>query len=121
MLLSSGRSQCWLGRLLVGSAVAEHGPQRVDASSCQGDERLLVGLAFAAFAVVERARCRTVLQAGQRGEVAGPHQPPVETSRSVVVAADAAGDAWRWCEACDAGEPVGGLERVQVSAGVREE
>jgi IS30 family transposase len=57
MLLSSGWSKQRLGRFLVGGAVAEHRPYRVDASSGEGDEGLLVGLAFGAFAFVERP-CR---------------------------------------------------------------
>src|SRR5690348_13810151 len=48
MFLSSGRSQCWLGRFLVDGAVAKHRPEGGDASPCEGDERLLVGFAFGA-------------------------------------------------------------------------
>jgi IS30 family transposase len=51
--LSSGRSQCWRGWLLVGGAVAEHRPDRGDAPSGEGDEGLLVTLALGAFALVE--------------------------------------------------------------------
>src|SRR6266481_5674075 len=93
MLLSSGRSQGWPGWLLVGGAVAEHGPQRVDAPPGEGDEGLLMRLALGSFTFVERSRRGTVLQAGQRGEVAGPHQPAVEAFGSVMVAADPAGVA----------------------------
>ena len=55
MLLSSRWGQCWSGRFLVGGAVSEHGPQRADAPSGEGDEGLLVGLAFGPFAFVERS------------------------------------------------------------------
>src|SRR4029077_11441848 len=111
MLLSSGRSQCWLGRFLVDGAVAKHRPEGGDASPCEGDERLLVVLAFGAFAVIERWRRGTVLQARERGEVAGPHQPPIEPSRAVVVAADPAGVTWCRGETGAAGQPIDGLER----------
>lgn len=49
MLLSSGRSECRREGLLVKGAVAQHGPQRVDAPSREGDEGLLMTLAFSAF------------------------------------------------------------------------
>ena len=44
MLLSSGRSQRWSGRFLVGGAVAEHRPEGGAPSSGEGDECLLVVL-----------------------------------------------------------------------------
>jgi hypothetical protein len=54
-LLSSGRGQCWPGRFLVCGAVAKHRPERGDPSPGEGDECLLVVLAFGALAVIERA------------------------------------------------------------------
>jgi len=44
MLLSSGRSQRWSRRFLVGGAVAEHRPEGGDPSSGEGDECSLVVL-----------------------------------------------------------------------------
>jgi IS30 family transposase len=38
--------------VVVGGAVAEHGPQDVEAAAGEGDERLLVGLALGSFAFV---------------------------------------------------------------------
>jgi hypothetical protein len=64
MLLSSRWGERGRNRFVVGGAVAEHRPQRGDPSSGEGDECLLVVLAFGAFAVIERAGRRTVLQAG---------------------------------------------------------
>ena len=56
MLLSSpGACQRRRERLLVDVAVAEHDPQRADPSPCEGDEGLLVGLAFGSFAFIERS------------------------------------------------------------------
>jgi len=68
-------------------------------------------LPSAHLAVIERSRRGTVLQARERGEVAGPHQPPIEPSRAVVVAADPAGVTWCRGETGDAGQPIDGLER----------
>jgi Helix-turn-helix domain len=54
MLLSSCMSEVRRLGFAVGGAVSEHGPQDVQAAPGEGDEGLLVGFAFAAFAVVER-------------------------------------------------------------------
>jgi IS30 family transposase len=52
MLLSSSCSGCRRWRFLVDGAVTEHRPDRGDAASGEGDEGLLVGLAFGALQVV---------------------------------------------------------------------
>jgi len=53
MLLSSGWGERGGEGFAVGGVVSEHGPEDVDASPGEGDEGLLVGFAFGAFAVVE--------------------------------------------------------------------
>lgn len=52
MFLSSSLSPDSWHWFLVDGVVAEHGPEDVDAASGEGDERLFVGLSFAAFPVV---------------------------------------------------------------------
>ena len=54
MLLSSSERHYDTG-FEVRFVVAEHGPEDVDAASCEGDQRLFVGFAFCSFPVVEGA------------------------------------------------------------------
>jgi hypothetical protein len=51
---------------VVGRAGAQDGVQDVDASAGQGDDGLVVGLAFAAFAVVVGAADRVALKSAER-------------------------------------------------------
>ena len=89
MFLSSRLSGDAWHWFLIDGVVAEHGPEDVDASPGEGDERLFVGLSLAALPVVVDPRGRAVLQAGEGGEVTGPEEPAVEATRPVQIPADA--------------------------------
>ena len=121
MLLSSNERPCGGDGFLVGGVVAEHGPDDVDPAASERDESLLVRFPFASFPVVERSRCRAVLQTGQRGEIAGAEQSAIEAAGPVEVATDPAGVPWDRRQAGDTREPINGVEAVQVAADVREE
>lgn len=116
MLLARNRD-----RGVIRRSVSEHGPDDVDAAACEGDEGLLVGLPFGALALVERAGHGACAGGDERGLEAGVQQSAVVSAWSVVVAGDLPGVTWDGCEAGEAGEPVGGLERGEVSAGCGEE
>ena len=78
-------------------------------------------LPFASFPVVEGSGGGAVLEAGQGGEIAGAQEPSVEPAWPVEVAADPAGVVGHRCQPGDSGEPVDGVETVQVAADVGEE
>lgn len=120
MPLSSSRDAADGGWFSVNGVAAEHGPEDVDAASGEGDERLFVGLALAAFPVVVGSGCGTVFQAGEGCEVTGSEESAVEPAWPLQVTADPSGIAWDRGKAGDAGEPVDGVEAVQVAADVRE-
>lgn len=105
----------------VGGAVAEHGPQDVKAAPGHGEHGLDVGLAFTAFAVEVGAGGGAAFQGRESGEVEHAQKPAVVAAGAVVVASDPARVSGCGGEPGDAGEPVGGLEDGEVSAGREEE
>lgn len=96
MVLLSGDGECLFG-FDVGGVFAEHDPNDVDASACEGEECLLVCFTFGAFAVIERSGGGPGFQARSRSQVAGSQQSAVEASGAVQVAADSPGVARHRC------------------------
>ena len=78
------------GRVLVEGSVAEHGEEDVAAASGEGDEGLVVALAFGAFAVVVGPR-RRVVQGGEGGEEQGAFEFLVARAGWVLAADGGAG------------------------------
>lgn len=76
--------------MLVGGAVAEHGPEDVEAASSEGQDGLFVVFAFAAFALVIGAALGAVACCGLGCEVESVEEPSIVAFGPVVVAADAA-------------------------------
>lgn len=98
-------------------AVSQHCPKHIDASACQGQDRLFVALALSAFPVVERLRHRTPPGGSLRGEVAGAQQSAVVAFRSMMIAADAARVPRCRCQAGDSGQPVRAVELSDPAPG----
>lgn len=71
----------------IGSAIAEHCPEHIEAPPGPGKHRLDMGLSLEPFPVVIATRSCAGLQRGERGEVGDPEEPAVVTSGPVVIAA----------------------------------
>lgn len=107
----------WLGR--EGAAVAYEGPEGVEAAPGEGEDGLLVGLALAPRAFVERPGDGAAAGGGLGGEVEDPQEATVVAVGPAHVAADASGVPGNRCQAGDSGQTAGAAEGVHVAARCR--
>ena len=76
----------WLGCPLA--LVADEGPQNIEATAGEGEDRLLVALTLGAFVVIEGLRRGTEASGDLGGEVEATQKPAVVAAWPAHVAAD---------------------------------